>query len=92
MIHAIWHLMNLCVLSSNKMVLKKQVCDPSPHLFKVEPNGSPAITSLHMNTFAQNGKWKFQPRCNICYHLVFDLHTFHTIFALGDSQDNEASA
>ena len=56
MIHAIGHLMNLCVLSSNRMVQKKQIPDPSLRLFKDEPNGSPPIMTLHMNTFARNDK------------------------------------
>ena len=76
MIHAIGHLMNLCVWSSNEMC-------------KAEPNGSPPIMTLHMNTFSRNRKWECQPRCNIFHHLAFDLHTLHTFSALGDSQDND---
>ena len=56
MVHAIGHLMNICVLSSNGTMQKKQVPDPSPRLFKDEPNGSPPIMTLHMNTFAGNGR------------------------------------
>ena len=41
--------MNLCVLSSNGMVQKKHILDPSPHLFKAKPNGSSPIMTLHMN-------------------------------------------
>jgi hypothetical protein len=92
MVHAIGHLMNLCVLSSNGTMQKKQVPDPSPHLFKAEPNGSPPIMTLHMNTFARNGRWECQPRCNIFHHLASDLHTFHNFVALGDSQDNDVIA
>ena len=36
MIHAIGHLMNLCVLSSNGMVQKKHVLDPRPRLLKTK--------------------------------------------------------
>ena len=85
MVHAIGHLMNLCVLSSNGTVQKKQVSDPSPRLFKAEPNGSPLIMTLHMNTFAQK-------RCNIFHYLASNLHTFHNFAALGDSQANDAIA
>ena len=49
-------IMNLCVLSSNWMMKKKHVTDPSPRLFNVEPNEDPPILILHMNTFARNGK------------------------------------
>ena len=92
MVHDIGNLMNLCVLSSNGTVQKKQVSDHSPHLFKAEPNESPPIVTLHMNTLAQNGRWECQPRCNIFHHLASDLHTFHNFFALGDSQDTNAIA
>ena len=92
MVHAIWHLMNLCSLSSNGTMQKKQVLDPSPRLFKDKPNGSPSIMTLHMNTFAWNGIWECQPRCNIFHHLAFDLHTFHNFFALEDSQDTDGIA
>ena len=57
MVHDIGHLMNLCVLSSNGMVQKKQTPDPSPHLFKPERNGSPPMMTLRMNTFARNDKF-----------------------------------
>mgnify|MGYP007069673818 CR=1 FL=1 len=83
--------MNLCALSSNGMVQKKLVPDPSRRLFKAVPNGSPPIMTLHMNNFAQNGKWECQPRCNICHRLAFDLYTFHTFSFLKDSQDNDAN-
>ena len=86
------HLMNLCILSSKGMVQKKHVLDTSPRLFKVEPNGSPPIMTLHMNPFAQNGKWDCQPPCNNSHHLAFDLHIFHTFSTLGDSQDNDVIA
>ena len=46
MIHVIGYLMNLCVLSSNGMVLKKQVSDLSHRLFKAKPNGRGLILSL----------------------------------------------
>ena len=65
---------------------KKQVPDHSPRLFKAEPNGSPLIMTSHMNTFARNGRWECQPRCNIFHRLASDLHTFHNFCALGDSQ------
>ena len=82
--------MELRELSSNGMVQKKHVSDPRPHLFKVKPNGSPPFMTLHLNTFAQNGKWECQPCCNICHRLAFDLHTFHTLRALSDKPDNDA--
>ena len=82
--------MNLCVLSSNGVVQKKLVLDPSPHLFKVKPNMSPLIMTLHMNNFAQSGKGECQPHCNIRHHCAFDLHTIYTFSALGDSQGNDA--
>ena len=63
--------------------------DPNPCLFKVEPNGTLLIMTLHMNTFAGNVKWECQPRCNICHHFAFDL-AFHIFFILGDSQDSDA--
>ena len=87
MIHVIGHLMNLCVLFSNEMVQKEHMSDPSPRLFKVEPNGSLPIMTLQMNTFARNGKWECQQHCNICHYLSFNLHTFHTFSILGDIQD-----
>ena len=43
-----WH----GLLSSNGMVQKKHLLDPSPHFFKAKPNACPPMTSLHMNTFA----------------------------------------
>ena len=92
MIYVIGHLMNLWVQPSNGMLQKKHVLDPSHRLFKDDLNGSPTTMTLHMNTFAQNGKWECQPRCNICHQLTFGLHTFHTFFALGDSQDNDVIA
>ena len=89
MVHAIGHLMNLWVLSSNGMVQKKQASDPSLRLFKAEPKESSPIMTLH--TFARNGRWECQPRCNIFHRLAFDLHTFHTS-ALGDNQDSDVIA
>ena len=65
--------MNLCVLSSNGMVQKKHVPDPSPRLFKIEPNGSLPIMTLQMNTFARNGEWECQPRCNLGNKLELTL-------------------
>ena len=50
------HLMNLCVLSSNGMVQKNHMPDPSPRLLKVKLNDSPLIMIVHMNTFACKGK------------------------------------
>ena len=48
MICAIRHSMNLCILSSNGVVQTKCVADPCAHLFKVKPNRTPPITTLHM--------------------------------------------
>ena len=76
MIHAIGHLINRCVLSSNRMVQKKHMLDPSPHLFEAKLNGSPPIMPLHMNTFAWSGKWECQSRCNNCHHLTYIPHIF----------------
>ena len=89
MVHVIGHLMNLCVLSSNGTMQKKQMLDPSPRLFEVKPNGSPPITTLHMITFGQNGKWEYQPCCHIFHHLASYLHTFHHFASLWDNQDND---
>ena len=77
---------------SNCVAVPNIILDPRPRLFKVEPNGSPLVMTLHMNIFAQNRKWEYQPCYNICHHLTFDLYTFHPFFALGDSQNNDVIA
>ena len=85
--------MKMCVLSFNGIVQKKDVPNPTPGLFNIEPNGNPPIMTPHINTFTQNGKWECQPHCNIFHHRAFDLHKFsHTFSAFGDSQDNDAIA
>ena len=51
---------------------KKHAPDPSSLLFKAKPNRSPPIMTLHMNTFAWNGKWECQSHWNMHNALVFD--------------------
>ena len=36
------------------------ILDPSPRLFKAEPTRNPSIGTLHVNTFARNGKRECQ--------------------------------
>ena len=86
--------MNLCVLSSNGMVQKKNVFDPGSHLFKVEPNeGPPIMTTLHKNTFHMEWQMGMSATlCNICHHHAFDLCMLHTFSTFEYNQDNDTIA
>ena len=55
MIHVIGHFMTLCVLSSDEMVQKKHIPDPSPRLLKVELDGSPTNHDSSYGCLCTNG-------------------------------------
>ena len=77
------HQMNRCILVSISTLQKKHVLDFNSLLFSEEPNGSPPIITLQINTL------ECQLHCNNGHHSTLDLHTSHSFCAFEETQESE---